>query len=178
MAVVQSDIVAYRRFSGYLDPRWPLGYWVGSSTGSGDASGGNITIELVFALASQASLSSIMFSLERVGLASSDAASREFRLSVQNMGQDGQAALLYETALATITGAVTRSPLDARRTASLPWFLGSQRIQGIQAEVQVDAGNPGVGVDFRFEAQGYYWGARSVLVDGGPQRPPTGLYPA
>jgi len=29
---------------------------------------------------------------------------------------------------------------------------------------------------YEFEAEGYYWGARSLTANGGPQRPPSGLY--
>ncbi len=67
--------------------------------------------------------------------------------------------------------------MAGRDMAMLPLFLGSQRLPGITASFSMFADNVDTET-YTFEAEGYRWSPRSVLVDGGPQRPPTGLYQA
>jgi len=81
---------------------------------------------------------------------------------------------LYTIVLQLVTSEA-RSSAAGREMAILPLFLGSQRAAGVTASFSLLAENVDL-APYRFEAEGYRWSPRSVLVDGGPQRPPTGLY--
>ena len=177
MSITGDSPVAYRRFSGYADPRYPEGQWVGSITLSGDASGGTSTLSLVFSEATVAVLNSRMFSLEEFGVSVSAGANDDGRLSTDNLGLGGQAAFQHRFSMSIDTpGGVATVQLRTDSQNILPLFLGGQRVISVQTRILWQQGNPGAGVDTRFEAAGYWWGSRSVMIDGGPQRPPTGLY--
>ena len=180
MSVNNSIPVAYRRFSGYVDPRYPDGQWLGSVTLSGDASGGNAVASLIFAEATDARLNSRFFTLEELGLSVSgtDSAATA-QVATDNLGRDGPAAFQHRMFFGlqsyASAGVIQLAPRDL---GFLPIVLGAMRVPLIQTRLFVRLPNPGVGDDIRFEAAGYFWGSRSILVDGGPQRPPTGLYKA
>lgn len=178
MAISADSQVAFRRFSGFLDPRFPEGYWLGSVTLSGDASGGQATANLIFSEATQPALDSRMYSLEQLSFFRDNNSDIDAGIFTDNLGLDGPAALTNNYHIEGATaGTLARSPV---RTATLPPFpiwLGSMRVTGVQTRLALAMLNVN-GTDLRFEAQGYWWGPRSILVDGGPQRPPTGLYKA
>jgi len=176
VAVVGQIVVESRRYSGWLDPRYPIGYWQAALEVTGDASGGLLGIDLVFQPAEPVFLNSQMYSVERFGIATNDANQRLGRLTAVNMGGPANVGFSHEYSILldpiTIVGG---SAARGSEMTFLPWFLGSQRTPGITASVSVVLSNNDT-VVFKFEAEGYRWSARSVLVDGGPQRPPTGPY--
>jgi len=148
-------------------------------TVSGDGSGGSLTASIVFSEASSPALDSRIYSLEQLSGVDSRNAAVGARISTDNLGLDGQAALINNfRLLLNGVGGPEVSPPDSNFLNFRPLYLGSMRVVGVQSRILWGQGNPGTSEDLRFEAQGYYWGPRSVLVDGGPQRPPTGLYPA
>lgn len=136
-------------------------------------------LNLIFSEATPA-VNSRIFSLEQLALLSvGDTTGRNWTMFTDNLGLDGPAALTNRTNLETVANTVAVNvALDAKALVFLPLFLGSMRVPLIQTRLGVTSLNPGAGIDYRFEAQGYWWGSRSVLADGGPQRPPTGLYKA
>ena len=175
MSIGTQILVSTRRYSGYLDPRYPLGSWQAVLEATGDASGGTLFIDLMFATSFAAALSSIIWSVEQIALQSTDATPRNFQLRTINMGGPPGSSLDNQHALITAVDGTGGTSLDATDVSPLPMFVGSQ--SGIPTTALV--GIVGTNVDLQvvhFEAQGYYWGARSILPDGGPQRPPTGLY--
>lgn len=178
MSVVAQQAVEYRRFSGYLDSRFPMGTWHARVLGVGDASGGTITLDAILALSTQRALNSTIFSLEQHDLSRSDGNAGNYRLFTANASGPSNAALVLDRVGTMIgVGSVTRSALQLADSGWLPIFIGSQRFQGITFRISIalpNADSP----TFIATFQGYYWSARSVLVDGGPQRPPTGLYRA
>ncbi len=177
MTVSGDSPVAFRRFSGYTDPRYPQGQWLGSVTVSGDASGGSVNASLLFSEATPA-LNSQFFTLEELGLSLSGTSSTTTaRIQTDNLGRDGPAAFQHRMHV-NLTGvtAIDTVQLTPRDLSMLPLVLGAMRVVAIQTRMTARITNPGVGDDLRFEAAGYWWGSRSILVDGGPQRPPTGLY--
>jgi len=178
MAVVAQIVVENRRYSGWIDPRYPIGYWQAGLDVTGDATGGRLSIDLLFQPAAPAFLNSQMYSVERISLTADDGTNRIAKLFAVNMG--GPANLGFEHQYAIFLEPMTglgESALVPVTMNLLPWFLGSQRTAGISASLSYQGVNSN-GVLFRFEAEGYRWGARSVLIDGGPQRPPTGPYRA
>lgn len=177
MAVIQQIVVESRRYSGWIDPRYPIGYWQAALSVTGDATGGDLAIDLVFQGAEPPFLNSQLYSVERLSVSSSEATSRAAMVLAVNMGGPANQGFLHRY-MFTLQGTnfATRSAGRAEQFGGLvPWFLGSQRTAGITASLSIGLGNIN-GVTYEFEAEGYRWSPRSVLVDGGPQRPPTGLY--
>ncbi len=176
MAVVQSIVVESRRYSGWIDPRYPIGYWQAALTVTGDASGGLLAIDLVFQGATALLLNSQMYSVERVGVTASNNVARVVSLAAVNMAGPANQGFLNQYAIAmsphTHGGG---SAINGDQLTFLPWFLGSQRTPAITASLSMITTNTDL-IVFTFEAEGYRWASRSVLVDGGPQRPPTGPY--
>jgi len=180
VSIAGTIAVAYRRFSGYLDPRYPEGQWLGSVTVSGDASGGNLIASIIFAEATDGNLNSRFFTLEELGLSISGTDSADTaQVATDNLGRDGPAAfqhrMFYGLQSDGSAGVIQVAPRDL---GLFPIVLGAMRVPLVQTRIFARVNNPGVGDDVRFEAAGYYWGSRSILVDGGPQRPPAGLYRA
>jgi len=178
MSIVAQIVVESRRYSGWIDPRYPIGYWQAALALTGDATGGVIGIDLVFQDALSARLNSQMYSVERFMARTSDGVTRTAQLQAVNMGGPSNEGFSHEYALflTPYTGFGGAS-LRGETMPTLPWFLGSQRTPGITASLSFVSDNTDT-IIFKFEAEGYRWGARSVLVDGGPQRPPTGPYRA
>jgi len=177
VAIVVQTIVEGRRFSGWLDPRYPIGFWQGAASLTGDASGGNLGIDLLFQQANGPErLNSQMYSVERFSISSRANADAQVQLRALNMGGPSNQGFRHDYA-ATIEafGTPSDSAVVASMMAILPWFLGSQRLAGTTASLSIITDNVD-GITWDFEAEGYRWSPRSILVDGGPQRPPTGLY--
>lgn len=175
MAVVFSETVAYRRFNGYSDPRMPEGMWFAVGGGAGDATGGLFSIQLIFSLTTQPQLSSRLFSLEQFYIDKTDATIVDWRLRTENMDGPPNFAMRNTFRIRTTNAGTISSNLDPVSTTMLPLFLGSQRIAGILAHLAISGTNVNLAVR-EFGAQGYWWGPRSVLADGGPSRPASGLY--
>jgi len=176
VALVIQTVVESRRYSGWIDPRYPIGYWQAVLAITGNATGGALGIDLVFQGGATNTLNSQMYSVERFSAETTDAVSRIMEVSAVNMGGPSNAGFnhSYGILVDPITGQ-TQSRVRGDQLSMLPWFLGSQRTRGITASISLVTANVDT-IVYRFEAEGYRWSARSVLVDGGPQRPPTGLY--
>ncbi len=176
MSIVGQIVVESRRYSGWTDPRYPIGFWQAALAVTGDVSGGLLGIDLVFQLATAARLNSQMYSVERFTITSTDNTDRHIQLTAPNMGGPANKGFTHEYA---ITMNAMDTPADGAMDPTslnlVPWFLGSQRIPGVTASLTLVTDNLD-GITFELEAEGYRWSARSVLVNGGPQRPPTGLY--
>jgi len=176
MSVIGQIVVESRRYSGWVDPRYPIGYWQAALTVTGDATGGSVGVDLVFQGAVPAFLNSQMYSVERLSVLLGADTSRNLRISAINMGgPDNQGFIHQYTVLILNQDSVVGSAIRGDQLTFLPWFLGSQRARGITTSLSLVSANVDT-VAVTFEAEGYRWSPRSVLVDGGPQRPPTGLY--
>lgn len=177
MAIVGQIVVESRRYSGWIDPRYPIGYWQAALVVTGDASGGSLGIDLLFQTANgPARLNSQMYSVERFSIKSADAVARTMSLEANNMGGPANEGFshAYSVTVNIFSGVASKgSAVDMLNI--LPWFLGSQRTAGQTASLSLVTDNIDT-IAFKLEAEGYRWSARSVLVDGGPQRPPTGPY--
>jgi len=177
MSIVGQRVVESRRYNGWEDPRYPIGFWQAALTVTGDASGGVLGVDLVFQTANGPQrLNSQMYSVERFTITIAAGANRDVRILANNMGGPENQGFKNEYAVfVEDLAGVGASALMAHMLVLCPWFLGSQRTAGQTASLSIVLDNPDtVAVDF--EAEGYRWSPRSVLVDGGPQRPPTGLY--
>jgi len=177
MSIVGQVLVEGRRYSGWTDPRYPIGYWMGALTVIGNASGGVVGIDLLFQQANGGDrLNSQIYNVERIGMFVSNATTRVIRLAGINMGGPSNQGFTHEYSI-TIAGQTgqARAAIAGDMSNFMPLFLGSQRSAGVSTSLS--AVFPNLDLDtYTFEAEGYRWSPRSVLVDGGPQRPPTGPY--
>jgi len=178
MSVTGETPVSYRRFNGYRDPRLPEGSWFASTSVVGDASGGEALTRLIFQLASQGARSSRMFSIEKISTDSTLTVAETARIQTTNMEGPPSGTLSNRyTLLMPLPQASPGPAVDARSLVFLPLFIGASRAQGLQSDLNIVFNNVTT-ILYAFEAQGYWWGPRSILADGGPQRPPHGLYGA
>lgn len=178
MSVTERSFIRRRRYVGYSDPRYPIGFWWGGGESTGDGSGNFLRHALDFAGVGVRDAQ--LYSLEQIdqlrssstsggdfeiltdGFDDLDGAGRDWDMVVQAI-QPGSSAVLL---------GVTRD-LDALRG----YFLGNPSTGSPPANLSAAMTNVNLAT-LRFKAQGYIWDPRSILVDGGPQRPPTGLYRA
>lgn len=179
MSVVDQEPVRIRRYNGYLDPRYPLGTWFARGDVTGDATAGSAVVDLVFTNALAPILNSNMYSVEQLSLFDTENVATTYRMDAINFeGPTAGFPLIHRYALRLVGEDVgTGGVLLGESLAMLPMFLGAQSQQGTTSALSVRRLNTDTIVT-TFEAEGYYWSPRSVLVDGGPQRPPTGLYRA
>jgi len=173
VSVLNSLPAEYRRFNGYTDPRYPEGFWFGRVAVTGDATGGVAALTIQFNT-DLTRVSSRIFSLEQLSVFSDETNNRNLSLSVGELGGPTGVQLrgFYQMLMVTFVNgnALFETPF-------LPLFLGAQNRVGLASFVAVTGANVDT-VVMDFEAQGYWWGPRSILAEGGPQRPPTGLYRA
>lgn len=181
MAVSTTTEVSYRRFQGYSTPQYPTGYWYARQAQLGDATGGTQSVIFQFVPATATQLNSNMFSLEEISATASNNVTAYAGVVSHNLdsfglptGANAKGVWLYQ--VGTSTFPVIGSSLFARDAAALvPWFLGSQRLTGMMTGLEFATPNVNLSL-LTVYAQGYIWGPRSVLADGGPQRPPNRLY--
>jgi len=174
MSVLGAEPVEFQRFSGYRDRRYPEGYWFGFVTVTGDATGGTASLAINLNQAGRTTLSSRLFSLEQFAVHSDRVAAEAGRLEMVNLSGPSLGAFRGIITLPMVNFSQGNA-LEPSAYAMLPLFVGSQRDPALVSSIAVVMSN--TDLIFRtFEAQGYWWGARSVLEPGGPQRPPTGLY--
>lgn len=179
MTLVGETLVESRRFSGWLDPRYPIGTWLAAFQLIGDASGGFIQLNLLFQTADgPARLNSQMYSVERMAAVVTSGNGPVAEIIALNMGGPSNFTFSHQYSIQMLAqNASSQSAIAGDQFTMLPWFLGAQRTAGQIAALSLLLINAN-GVIVTFEAEGYRWSPRSVLVDGGPQRPPTGLYRA
>jgi len=179
MTVLAVADVVYRRFNGYSDPRYPEGYWMGAVSVLGDGSGG-LAVTTLHLQPGSTSLSSRIFSLEALSHFNNSTTDALAALETVNLGGPTNVLsigfrrimALEVTAVPVFGSAIRPRDLDL-----LPLFLGSQLVATTTAQVALSTPNV-TGITYNLEAEGYWWGSRSVLQQGGPQRPPTGIYRA
>lgn len=178
MTVASAVIVQFQRYSGYRDPRLPMGTWFGFDFVTGDASGGFAAAAISFQDPSTLRLSSALISVEEVSLGHNQGADIIPFLQAVNFSGPTDVPLDHSIAIeVNDTGVAGESHQLARSGGRnfLPWFLGSQRVPTVAASLVATFVNVDTRI-FHIQAQGYWWDARSVLIDGGPQRPVSSLF--
>lgn len=176
MSLTTAKFVFHRRWQGSAERALPIGAWLARISQTGNASGGDQSIDFQFALASAPALNSNMYSVEQLTIDQSQAADTPCLITVSNMDLDGDLAMdqRWTVRLEQSEGGLAcMRPRDSGQLQGT--FIGSQRVLGIDAILSIIMDNVNGNV-LRASAQGYYWSPRSVLVDGGPQRPRHGIY--
>lgn len=175
MSIVVGANVIIRPFSGFRDPSLPTGYWVGNGTVTGDGSGGTMAVDLRFQFTDGPRMSSF-FSLEQFYVTSTDNVAQNVRLSTFNMDR------LSPSLLPNPRWSVPLLPTDvnidnasSEVNGRLGIFLGSPSNAEVTSIIQAIANEVSATL-LTLGAQGYVWGPRAILTEGGLQRPAQGLY--
>jgi len=178
MAVVQSFRVDIRPYAGYSDPGLPMGAWIAQAGIVGDASGGGMFISFLFQQGDDNQVSEL-FSLDQISIDTSRA--NDADVILQTIAMDSLAinrpasTQVWRINLTNVGATLGGNSINFRDFA-LPIWLGSpNRVEG-DGGLRLILTN----VDLVFYAatlQGYFWGPRAILAEGGPRRPVGGLFP-
>ncbi len=170
MSVIGETDIEYRKFSGFDEPQWPSGYWVGQGAVTGDATGGDMTMQITFNPVT-ALFNSQYYSLEQMFV---NQVSQNSDIMGMLMANFDRGSALYHLSLVGTQSAQGNLELgDALNMRGL--FLGQQRSPNSAQSISLTLDNVD-GIVLTAKLEGYVWSARSTSVPGGPQRPPTGLY--
>lgn len=175
MAIIDVTDIAFRSFSGYEDPRYPSGFWRAEGQVLGNATGGDMSVQIDFAKSSSLQ-NSEFYSLEEISLFQPTATGHTVGMLIANLDA-GSAVGARRYSLILIANQAGTNGLDpASRLGILGLYLGRQSAPASATSLTFGLDNND-GISFNVVIGGYIWSARSANVSGGPQRPPTGLYP-
>lgn len=179
MTIIAAQRIRRLPYRGYDDPRLPVGMWWGSATVVGDASSGTMQVSFEFSAEGDPPTGDI-YNLEQISALISDDTAREGFLTTVGMtpsrglpGFDRSWRLRYEDQ-GVQNG---NTALDFRVGIGKPLFIGTLR-GGVDAVGAIRAGlnNLTATDSLSVSMMGYIWEARSVLAEGGPQRPSNSLF--
>ena len=174
MTVADARPVRFQPFNGFLNPSFPEGYWKGAAEVTGDASGGNAVLSVTFNQV-ETSRSGRMFNVEQLDVWSTSVGATVFgHTQVANLGDLlGGSATALRSFLMRVTP--NAHALDYLTGLLVPQVLGAEEDSAQVSTYSIVLPNENL-IVFSMEAQGYWWGPRSRTADGGPQKPPFGLF--
>ena len=175
MTVVGAFSYDVRPYAGYQDPGLPIASYIAQGGLAGDASGGNVIFTFTF-MGEQEEKITELFNLEQFEADTDAAVTESFIIETVNM--DSLSRNRSASKRKWKGNTATHGSDSAIRVLDLiqrPWWLGSPNLDA-------RAGTAGlrfnfVNTDLRLYAvtiQGYIWGSRSILAEGGPRRPVGG----
>jgi len=174
MSVSALSTVLHREFEGWADPGLPTGFWAGTVSVVGDASGGQRAVELQFN-PSTAPRDRLFYSLELCTMFDTDNNAKVGVIEAINVDSVTPSTMQFTRVLPLLAGlsqaGVTPEAVNSLRGT----FLGGQVSAGVVTRVAYRTTNVNTAI-LAFNAQGYFWGPRSILVSGGLRRPPDGMY--
>lgn len=176
---ILTDVPARRlAFRGHDDPALPTGIWWGTGVVVGDASGGTNQVRVLLK-AEGAAVSGEMWNLEHVMAFISDAASFVSFVTAVGLSPSRDAPgvdALYRFQSLSVGSGLGNSALS-EVIPRMPIFLGSVRGGAdTLAAVAYGTNNLTVSDSLSVSMMGYVWDPRSMLTEGGPQRPPRALF--
>lgn len=180
MSVISDVQIRRRLWRGYDNPSLPIGMWVAWIGLTGDASGGDSTMDITMenAEASPAvpQLTGNHYNLEALEIQSGAAVTRQAALQFINLSvsMDG-AQTTRQWSAPLISNQLGDAGLSIGNMLSRPIFLGTRQLVGTGCFIRLTLDN----VDGQTEqmwAEGYIWSARSIMAEGGLQRPLGALY--
>jgi len=173
MTITASSLIRITEFPEFEDPSLPAGTWVGNQVVTGDVSGGSRIVQLIIAPVSQPK-TSLFYSLEQFMVFDEDSTVKTAQVQGVNLGRIGTLSFDQIIVVEMLALPVSGSGGLGRDLLG-PYQLGRQRTGGVATQVRASVNNSD-GDDFIFQAQGYWWDARSVSAPGGPSRPVQGMY--
>jgi len=178
MTVTGTFRVDIRPYSGFSDPSLPIASYIGQGGLVGDASAGDLFFNFIFQDGDEPRISE-MFNLEQYSIDTNSTADIEGALQTLRMDQLAPnrpaSPQIWRFVVINIGGLL--SPISAiqMRDPMLPLWLGAPNGDEGDKGIRIQMPNN----DLEFYAvtlQGYIWGPRSVLADGGPRRPANGFF--
>lgn len=170
-----SDNIRYYPFPGYRAPNLPAGMWAGVDAVTGNVSGGTMSVDLIFQPTSQP-ITGRMFSLEQIAVSSELNSAAAADLSSIALGRASNITFDSLHANMPLVAGSALARIAARDLVAIKgWFLGQQNRNSTEARLRFSTANSD-GDTMTFQAEGYWWDVRSLNVEGGPQRPATGMY--
>lgn len=174
MAINNTLISEEFPFLAFPDPRLPTAIWFANGFLIGDASGGNMTIQVRLRPAGERQFIGNYWSLEQLHYQHSDDAGNRF--TVQGFQVfDGGGAVEPGLPLALERTLASESQLAVRGGPPMPMFLGGsdnpadeQRMTFIHANVLAD--------NMQVAVMGYRWDSSVRSLQGGPLRPPGSVF--
>lgn len=166
MAVTATGGPSVVLFPGQVDPRFPIGRWTGDVSVSGDLSGGDVALRLVFRSSTDPALF-LAFSLTYLTIQRNDVVLEEGRITINQFnfsGPDGT-SFTYANILPIVSDGILQ--------VSEPWpinelYLGMPT-RGQNTEIIGRFQTNTNGVFYAFRAYGSLWLAEGALDVGGPQ---------
>jgi len=171
---LQAPVIRRRWWGADSNPGMPIGVWAAQANLTGDATGGELVLEFLFNPAT-APTDSKLYSAEWITLRDAPSASgREVEVNTVNM-DDVFGAWNQGFQLLLVPSAGLQKRIRPIDQIPSKWFLGHQRFAGIATtlsfrKTNVDMETLTVG------GQGYIWTPRSLLVEGGLQRPTNAMW--
>lgn len=183
MTIVADTGVQTMPWRGYDDPRFPEAVWWGSTVVVGDASGGTMNARIIFKDEGQL-VSGNIWNLEELNAFVNDDDLRNVFMVANGLAPQRNASFVdrqYGLELRDTGSSNSQAALAGGRGGDqmlkLPTMLGTVRgVQDDIAALVVGLTNAGVTVSLSITAMGYQWGPRSVMAEGGPQRPPLSIF--
>ncbi len=170
--------VDIRPYSGYSDPGLPIASWIAQGGTAGDASGGILFMNFLFQRDEDPQISEL-FNLEQIAADTSTAVQRVGMLRTLNMDVLSASRPLTDMTWRVFTqavgGSILFSNFDFLNNNFNPLWLGApNRVEG-DSGLQFQWPNIDL-LLYLCTLQGYMWGPRSVLAEGGPRRPVGNLF--
>lgn len=176
MSVVGGRTIVKRQWRGYDNPSLPIGNYYCWATVLGDASGGTNTISIEYHPESQAAVTTF-YSIEALELFTGQAADvRANMIAINFSGRlvEGAAANRQWTIFMdnhANGGAAALIDQGLKR----PIFLGTPTQPNQRASLSIVTSNSN-GDSVQIWIEGYIWDGRSMMAEGGLQRPLQSLY--
>jgi len=168
-----------RPYSAYRDPSLPIAAYIAQGGVAGNASGGEVLMAFRFQGAETDARVSQMYNLEQLSIDTTDGTGRAVRIDTINMDALAPARQaspqMWQTTLVAFPGSLG-SGLVLPAT-QLPIWLGAPAVDPASGDgaIRFTFANVDL-ILYAITIQGYIWSPRSVLAEGGPQRPVRSLF--
>lgn len=174
MSVIAQGAIKQRLWRGYDDPGLPIGSYIGWLAATGDASGGDVFMQLVFEPEAQ-NLTGRYFNLEAIEANTSGAAA-DAELLLLGWSPLVEAAFTNRSWVLKLDFHESGgSALALTDQLKRPIFLGQTTLAASGSSIQIVLDNDNTQT-YLLWVEGYIWDARSNQAPGGVRRPTDALY--
>jgi len=169
--------IEYRPFSGYDDPSLPIASYIGQGGMAGDASGGSVVMSILFQQMETGRGTPNMFNLEQLSIDVATNVNFAVLMRTLNMGRLAPTRVTSpeKWVLGVTSDTVDDSALELTFLSGLPLWLDAPSNLTGDAGLRLEFTNLNLEL-YAATIRGYIWSPRSVLAQGGPQRPLNGMF--
>lgn len=162
-------------------PGYPAGLWVAASSSEGDASGGQLVFQHIFASPSAGLGDQNFYNIEQINVSTDVNAGDDVDLQITDMDPvslapftDTNVSLFYNL---PISAGQVNAGIQPLQGLTVPiWvgrFAGPPTATGL---MNLHFANPTASNTARAKVQGYFWEAEAMNAPGGIRRPVDGIY--